>query len=208
MWSYVNTDDRKLVALRHVPRRRHSEFGPHFFDASPSLTFRPMPSLSVSGGFRFGIRTRTRSGSPTRNAPGSRRTTSSRGSIRTTVALTTRVNYTMSPTLSLQIYAEPFVSAGEYTNYKELVDGRAEDWQSRYAPYAYAGNADFNFRSFRTTNVLRWEYRPGSSLFVVWQQGRKRTSPSASSGSAATSAASSDATHAMSGISRQLRSCR
>ena len=52
-----------------------------------------------------------------------------------TVALTTRVNYTMSPTLSLQIYAEPFVSAGAYTGYKELVDGRAEDWQSRYAPY-------------------------------------------------------------------------
>ena len=44
----------------------------------------------------------------------------------------------MSPTLSLQIYAEPFVSAGAYTSYKELVDGRADDWQSRYAPYAYA----------------------------------------------------------------------
>ena len=94
-----------------------------------------------------------------------------------TVALTTRVNYTMSPTLSLQIYAEPFVSAGAYTNYKELVDGRADDWQSRYAPYAYTGNADFNYRSFRTTNVLRWEYRPGSSLFVVWQQGREENSP-------------------------------
>ena len=35
-----------------------------------------------------------------------------------------------------------------------------------------AGNADFNIRSFRTTNVLRWEYKPGSSLFVVWQQGK------------------------------------
>ena len=94
-----------------------------------------------------------------------------------TVALTTRVNYTMSPTLSLQIYAEPFVSAGAYTSYKELVDGRADDWQSRYAPYDYRGNADFNYRSFRTTNVLRWEYRPGSSLFVVWQQGREDNAP-------------------------------
>jgi hypothetical protein len=40
---------------------------------------------------------------------------------------------------------------------------------------AYAGNPDFNYRSFRTTNVLRWEYKPGSTLFAVWQQGRERT---------------------------------
>ena len=41
------------------------------------------------------------------------------------------------------------------------------------APIAYTGNPDFNYRSFRTTNVLRWEYKPGSTLFVVWQQGRE-----------------------------------
>jgi hypothetical protein len=79
----------------------------------------------------------------------------------------------MSPTLSLQIYAEPFVSAGEYSNYKELVDGRADAYEDRYRPYAYSDSADFNIRSFRTTNVLRWEYRPGSSLFLVWQQGKQ-----------------------------------
>ena len=54
-----------------------------------------------------------------------------------------------------------------------LVDGRADRYEDRYAPYEYAGNPDFNYRSFRTTNVLRWEYRPGSALFVVWQQGRE-----------------------------------
>ena len=89
-----------------------------------------------------------------------------------TVAFTTRFNYTMTPNLSLQVYAEPFVSAGEYSNYKELVDGRAEKYEDRYRPYAYGSSADFNIRSFRTTNVLRWEYRPGSQLFLVWQQGK------------------------------------
>ncbi len=89
-----------------------------------------------------------------------------------TVSITTRFNYTMTPNLSLQVYAEPFVSAGDYSNYKELVDGRAAAYADRYAPYAYTGNADFNIRSFRTTNVLRWEYKPGSQLFVVWQQGK------------------------------------
>jgi len=53
------------------------------------------------------------------------------------------------------------------------VDGRAARYEDRYAPTAYADNPDFNVRSFRTTNVLRWEYKPGSALFVVWQQGRE-----------------------------------
>ena len=50
---------------------------------------------------------------------------------------------------------------------------RAERYEDRYATYAYRGNPDFNYRAFRTTNVLRWEYRPGSALFLVWQQGRE-----------------------------------
>ena len=67
-------------------------------------------------------------------------------------------------------YAQPFVSAGD-SEFKQLADGRARDYERRYAAIDYLGNPDFNYRSFRTTNVVRWEYRPGSTLFVVWQQG-------------------------------------
>ena len=91
----------------------------------------------------------------------------------TTVALTERVNLTMTPNLSLQLYAEPFVSAGDYAGFKELANGRSRDYGARYVPFAYAGDPDFNVKSFRTTNVLRWEYKPGSTLFVVWQQARE-----------------------------------
>ena len=101
------------------------------------------------------------------------RTTSSPGWQQTTVSFTARVSYTMKPTLSLQLYAEPFVSAGDYSAFKELVDGRNPVYADRYSPFAYADNPDFNYRSFRTTNVLRWEYRPGSTLFVVWQHARE-----------------------------------
>jgi hypothetical protein len=64
------------------------------------------------------------------------------------------------------------VSAGHYDSYKEMVDGRAP-YASRYAPFDYAGSGDFKVLSFRTTNVMRWEFKPGSTLFVVWQQGRE-----------------------------------
>ena len=56
----------------------------------------------------------------------------------TTVGISMRVNYTITPTLSLQIYAQPFVSAGAYADFKELVNGRAAHYADRYAPYAYA----------------------------------------------------------------------
>jgi hypothetical protein len=90
-----------------------------------------------------------------------------------TTSMTMRVNYTLTPTLSVQVYAQPFVSAGVYSSYKELVRPLADRYADRFAAYAYDGNADFNVLSFRTTNVMRWEYRPGSALFVVWQQGRE-----------------------------------
>jgi hypothetical protein len=95
----------------------------------------------------------------------------------TTVSMTERLNYTMTPRLSLQLYAQPFVSAGDYSAFRQLADPRNLAYGQRYSPYAYDivanGDPNFNVKSFRTTNVLRWEYRPGSALFVVWQQARE-----------------------------------
>lgn len=97
-----------------------------------------------------------------------------------TVGITTRVNYTMSPNLSLQVYAQPFASVGDYTEWKELTDTpRANRYADRFQPYG--GGADpggVNFKQLRTNTVLRWEYRPGSILFLVWQQGRDAFSDS------------------------------
>ncbi|HEX2721544.1 MAG TPA: DUF5916 domain-containing protein [Gemmatimonadaceae bacterium] len=89
-----------------------------------------------------------------------------------TVSLTTRMNYTATPTLSLQVYAQPFSSAGKYSNWRELNDPRSSDYDKRFK--AFAGNpGGFDFKEFRSNSVVRWEYRPGSTLFFVWQQGRQ-----------------------------------
>jgi hypothetical protein len=95
----------------------------------------------------------------------------------TTTQMTLRLSYTLTPNLSLQLYGQPFTSTGRYSDYKELTNGRAERYADRFAPFDYDGSADFTVLSFRTTNVLRWEYRPGSALFVVWQQGREGYRP-------------------------------
>ncbi len=128
----------------------------------------------------------------------------------TTFSLAARVDWTFTPRLSLQMYAQPFVSAGRYDGFKELttpgefafagygsdrgtlcrIDGVyvADPVASRSCPEALPaqndpnfvvrfGDPDFNVRSLRGNAVLRWEYRPGSTLFFVWQQERSGFEP-------------------------------
>jgi hypothetical protein len=93
-----------------------------------------------------------------------------------TMSLSLRLNYTASPTLTLQIYASPFVSKGIYTNVRELNDPRARAYDDRFRAYGdtavtnHPGGFDVKF--FNSNTVLRWEYQPGSTLFLVWSQGR------------------------------------
>jgi hypothetical protein len=170
-WISAQTDDRKRLFFAWNNSWFKDGHGAWSYDFSPQLTFRPSTSLLVSGGLGFN-RNRAQSQWIT-NLTQEDGTHYVFGRLnQTTVRLTTRVNYTITPTLSLQVYAQPFVSAGDYSGFKELINGRSKSFEGRYQPFAYSANPDFNIRSFRTTNVLRWEYRPGSAMFVVWQQGR------------------------------------
>jgi hypothetical protein len=89
------------------------------------------------------------------------------------LSFTSRLDVTMRPNLTLQMYAEPFVTAGHYTNVRELASPRAAAYDARFRAYTKtAPNGDFNEKSFNASAVLRWEYRPASTLFVVWTQAR------------------------------------
>jgi hypothetical protein len=88
-----------------------------------------------------------------------------------TLNVTTRLNFTMTPSLSLQFYGAPFASSGDYSKWRELADPRAEKYEDRFKPYS-GDPGGFSFKQFRSNTVLRWEYKPGSTLFLVWAQGR------------------------------------
>ena len=92
----------------------------------------------------------------------------------TTVSMTVRASFTATPTLSFQLYAEPFVSAGSFTDWRDLNDPKAARYADRYRPYSATNPDGFNVKSFNSNIVARWEYRPGSTLFAVWQQGRQQ----------------------------------
>jgi hypothetical protein len=105
------------------------------------------------------------------------------------------VDWTFTPALSLQVFAQPLLAAGNFYDYKQLARPRSFDFEvfgrdvgtiSRDASGTYTvdpdaggsapaftfGERDFNQQSLRGNAVLRWEYRPGSALFFVWQQQR------------------------------------
>jgi hypothetical protein len=112
-----------------------------------------------------------------------------------TAALTARVNYTFSPSISLQLYAQPYISAGRFGPFREVVEPRASRFDDRFHTFTEqevardassgwyrirhaAGHTldfedpAFRFAQLRSNAVFRWEYRPGSTLFVVWSHGR------------------------------------
>jgi hypothetical protein len=175
-WAYIETDNRKPVSFYFEQGVFSDGYGSHDSSQWARSTLRPTSALTVS--FELEVSNRRTAQQWVTNRQTADGVQHVFGAIdRTTVGVGTRINYTMSPRLSVQIYARPFVSSGAYESFTELVNPRAASQLDRYQAIDYAGNPDFNVHSFRTTNVLRWEYRPGSALFVVWQQGRDGFEP-------------------------------
>ncbi len=171
VWFYINGDDRHPVSLNYNGTIVADGHGSWIREYQPQVTLRPVPAASVVLGMR--VATSVNDTQWVNNVTDTSTHYVFGRLAQTTVSFNARVSYTMKPTLSLQLYAEPFVSAGNYGPFKELVNGRNPVYSDRYAPFSYGDNPDFNYRSFRTTNVLRWEYKPGSTLFIVWQQARE-----------------------------------
>lgn len=160
------------------------------------LTIRPTNSLSVSIEPEYGLEKNELQYvrmAPTTNGP-----VYIFGKIdQKTLGTTFRINYTINPELSIEYYGQPFVAAGKYGNFKRITDPGAGRFRERfhsYTPeefrydqssnsfnidesadnivdYTFA-NPDFNFRQFMSNLVVRWEYLPGSVLYLVWSQGR------------------------------------
>ncbi len=113
---------------------------------------------------------------------------------RTTLSAQLRFSYTFKPDVTLDVYMEPFAASGQYRGFGELLASRSRDLRiygtdgttiTRLPDHSYTvtdgsstfalANRDFNVRSYRSNIVLKWEWRPGSTLYVVWQQNRSGT---------------------------------
>jgi hypothetical protein len=87
-----------------------------------------------------------------------------------------RLNYTATPDLTFEFYGAPFVSTGTYSNVRELsATPDADKYAERFQAYTPPPGSEtsFKFTQLRTNAVVRWEYRPGSTMFLVWTHGRQ-----------------------------------
>jgi len=95
-----------------------------------------------------------------------------------TVAATIRLDATFTPNLTLQFYGQPFISQGKYDDWRALVAPRAHHYDEQFAPFSPPADSlpisgyNFDYQQLNINTVLRWEYRHGSALYLVWTHGR------------------------------------
>jgi hypothetical protein len=178
-WAGLNGDDRKaIVPYLWFYYWRGDGGRSHTFNASPELDFKVASRITAS--INPNYTRRTSDVQPLGPATDASTVTHYRFAHleQRQVGLTLRFTYPFTASMSLQVYGQPFVSKGTFSNVRELsATPRAADFASRYraaTDTALANNpGGFNYKEFRSNVVFRWEYRPGSTLFVVWTQGRR-----------------------------------
>ncbi len=202
----VTTDSRRRATAYAYGSVRENDSGGHGETAGLGITFRPSSAITLSadpgysnthtkGGYLFAY------GDPTAVATYGRRHLMS-DLDQTTFDVTLRSDLALSPVMSLQFYAQPFTSAVDYTVFKSferprkldfleygtngstlVYDAAARTYRldadgSGPSPEVAFGDPDFRLRSLRANLVLRWEYRPGSTVYLAWAHGRSMISES------------------------------
>lgn len=199
-WTSIRTDSRKAIrfSINTVHARGFEVDDPrtvNFQSYSVGMTIQPVNALNFSlrpswnrNGRKIQYVTNSHFEGQTRYIAGTVE--------QTTLSMTMRLNYSITPNLSLQYYGQPFISRGQYQDFKFITDPLAKSFKDRFQLYTNEqinlsdknevyqvdengdgsvdytfSQPDFNFMQFRSNLVARWEYIPGSELFIVWSQG-------------------------------------
>jgi hypothetical protein len=160
----LETDGRKPLSMEAYSTLEGGEDDSYLRGAGVSVVYRPATNLRLSVGPYY---SKSREAHQYVDTVGSDYVFARLD--QHTFELATRADWTLSSRLSFQLYLQPFIAAGDYQELHKLAAPRTAD----YVPYAGpVGEPDFNFRSVRGSAVVRWEFRPGSALYVVWNENR------------------------------------
>jgi hypothetical protein len=194
----ITSDNRKRVVVGLSAHYRDHPYGSYNYSFGVSIRWKPSSNFSISVAPEYSWRHSV--GQYIREVPdplkietyGVRYILSD--IIQETASMEIRLNWIFTPRLSLQAYLQPFLGIGDFFNFKELRAPLTWDFDSfgegvstimldagTYTvdpdgpgpspPFTFR-NPDFNLKSLRGTVVLRWEYRPGSTIYAVWTQNR------------------------------------
>jgi hypothetical protein len=198
----LNTDSRKALVFYLGPNYSCTSEGACSWSTYLTATIRPASNVSLTLGPNYSHNESraqyvTAVADPTATSFYGRRYVFA-SLKQSTLSMETRLNIAFTPTLTLDLYAQPFIANGRYSDFKEFAQPRSltklvygrdvgvitpatdangqrytvdPDGAGPAAPFSF-GKPDFTFRSLRGNAVLRWEYHPGSTLFLVWTQSR------------------------------------
>jgi hypothetical protein len=177
-WSgsvYAHTDgSATVVGSLHASSSWTTNDGGKAWSLEPEVAMTLHQTLRISVGLEFAGMRNDLQYVDVRNAGGKPVYILGRVDQRTVIA-TLRADYCITPELTIQYYGSPFSSVGRYSGYKTVTAPRAESYEERFTPIpdpSALRNPDFAFSQFRSNLVARWEFRPGSNVYLVWSQDR------------------------------------
>ena len=195
----IDSDNRKRISVGVSADASRNDEGGWSVGSSLNVRYRPAASLQLSLGPGYGRTHNLAQYVGTFVDPAAEETFGSRyvfGTLQQKeFTLQARVNYVLSPKMSFQLYMQPLISVGDYEDFKELARPRTYEFvhygadrgtivhtplDKRYLvapgdggePFSF-DDPDFNFKSLRLNAIFRWEWRPGSALYVVWTDQRQ-----------------------------------
>ncbi len=198
-WGYVDTDSRKNLYSETSWSYFVNADKVYQYELSTGVVFRPRQNLQclIEPGYTQLIDTWAWIGKAFDQSNTTHYLFS--GLDQKVLSLTLRADFTLMPNLSIQYYAQPYITAGKYHDFIETADVKAQDFNKRFTSlknysvsqnqstdqYEYdvtgdgnpnyysttAPRTDFNYKQFRSNLVIRWEYSSGSTLYLVWSQG-------------------------------------
>ncbi|WP_282055277.1 DUF5916 domain-containing protein [Maribacter luteus] len=192
-WNGISMDERKKLRFEFFHngnKASDNSFSSYYVEFG--AVYQPFNSLRISASPEYGTNRNKLQYIDNLDVNGETRYLNGTVEQRT-LSMSFRLNYTINPNLTIQYWGQPFISRGRYSNFKEVVDPLAKNFDDRISPFlenqlslsedVYAvdddldgttdfsfDNPDFSFVQFRSNLVVRWEYIPGSEIFLVWSQ--------------------------------------
>ncbi len=202
-WGFLRTDQRKrLVAHIRGSYNWGDEGYSYGWNAGGGISYRPLDALEFSVDPGYSVNSEYARYVETVEYNDENRYIVAT-LFRSTAVLNLRINLSITPDLTIQYWGQPFLFSGEYSKFKVTVDPRNENYFDQFYEYTENeiyydendnqiyidetgdGEADYSFENpdfsvydFRSNLVLRWEYIPGSFVYLVWSQGRYGDGPS------------------------------
>jgi hypothetical protein len=199
--GFVGSDFRKPVSVGTFGNYSRDEYGGWDGSIGTNINVRPTAAVTVNFGPSFNKSRSSAFYVTQRVDPTAAATFGSRYLFsnleQNSVNARIRVDVALTPDLSIQLYAQPFIASGDYEEFKELSAPGTYDFSTYGVDHGSTmlfdpeenvytadpdgtgpaeqmvfGNPDFRFRSLRSNLVVRWEYTPGSTLFLVWNHGQ------------------------------------